>query len=282
MIATVDAGQPAREWDMNVTPLPNDPLWIKRAFSDLGLHEIAGRDANARIVEMYARAGHSEVKDDEVAWCSAAVNCWMIESSLNGTGSLAARSWLAWGRSVDITKKIPRGAVLIFRRGNSSWQGHVTLCLDDNNGILTVIGGNQSDSVSLARYSRVALMGARWPDTAGNSRTIQSLAGSGAAEMTEKAVGGAADHLADNADDIGAAIGQAQDAVQSYAMYLRIAQYALIALSLAALAYAGWRFYARHLRPREAAQVEEQGPSIDDPVIALPLRKRNRRKRMAK
>ena len=137
---------------MSTHASPDDPAWLKRAFNDLGLHELAGAAARPRIVEMYARAGHPEIKSDEVAWCSAALNAWMVETKLRGTGSLAARSWLAWGRAVDVHNTIPRGAVLDFRRGNSSWQGHVCLCLEDRDGILTVIGGNQSDGVTIARY----------------------------------------------------------------------------------------------------------------------------------
>jgi hypothetical protein len=78
------------------------------------------------------------------AWANAGAKC----------GSLAARSWLAWGRAVDLRKTIPRGAVLIFRRGRSSWQGHVCLCLEDRDGTVTVIGGNQSDAVTIVRYRK--------------------------------------------------------------------------------------------------------------------------------
>jgi uncharacterized protein (TIGR02594 family) len=155
--------------------LANDPPWLKRAFADLGLQELPGAAARPRIVEMYAKAGHPEITSDEVAWCSAAVNAWMVESNIRGTGSLVARSWLGWGRAVDRRNTIPRGAVLVLRRGKSSWQGHVCLCLQDRDGILTVIGGNQKDGVTVDRYRKAALIGARWPDTVGNSRTIQSL-----------------------------------------------------------------------------------------------------------
>jgi hypothetical protein len=72
--------------------LSNDPPWLKRAFADLGLHELPGAAAKPRIVEMYRKAGHPEIKSDEIARCSAAVNTWMVESNHRGTGSLAARS----------------------------------------------------------------------------------------------------------------------------------------------------------------------------------------------
>ena len=103
--------------------LPNDPPWLKRAFADLGLQELPGAAAKPRIVEMYAKAGHPEVTSDEVAWCSAAVNAWMVESNIRETGSLVARSWLNWGRAVDLRRTIPHGAVLIFRRGNRPGRG---------------------------------------------------------------------------------------------------------------------------------------------------------------
>jgi len=264
---------------MSMHAFPNDPPWLKRAFADLGLHELPGVAARPRIIEMYAKAGHPEIKSDEVAWCSAALNTWMVESNLRGTGSLAARSWLTWGRAVDSRKVIPRGAVLIFRRGNSSWQGHVCLCLEDNGDILTVIGGNQSDGVTITRYRRAALIGARWPDTVANSRTIQSLLGAGAAELGEKAAGSAANHVTAEADAIAHTLGQAQAEVQQYASMFRIAQYLLIALTLAALGYAIWRFVSRHLRPPAEAAIVD-GPLAEnlDLIHEKPARSPRRRR----
>jgi uncharacterized protein (TIGR02594 family) len=253
--------------------LPNDPPWLKRAFADLGLHELPGAAARPRIVEMYAKADHPEIKSDEVAWCSAAVNAWMVESNNRGTGSLAARSWITWGRAVDMRRTIPRGAVLIFRRGNLSWQGHVCLCLQDHDGILTVIGGNQRDGVTIARYRKAALVGARWPDTVGNSRTIQSLVGSGLAETAERGASQVAEHIEQNGDHIAEAIGTAQLQVTELASYLRIAQYLLIALAVAGLLYAIYQFVCRHLKPLPMPEVHEEGASIDDmPVEMNPAR----------
>lgn len=142
----------------------DDPPWLKRAFDDLGLKEVPGAKSNPRIVEMYALAKNAGVKDDSVPWCSAAMNAWMVESGRSGTRSLLARSWLEWGAKIDTSKKMPRGSVLVFRRGTSSWQGHVCLLVEDNGATLQVIGGNQSDAVTLARYKRTTLVGARWPE----------------------------------------------------------------------------------------------------------------------
>jgi uncharacterized protein (TIGR02594 family) len=262
--------------------LTNDPPWLKRAFADLGLQELPGAAARPRIVEMYAKAGHPEIKSDEIAWCSAAVNAWMVEANIRGTGSLVARSWLSWGRAVEMRKTIPRGAVLVLRRGKSSWQGHVCLCLEDRDGTLTVIGGNQSDGVTIDRYRKAALIGARWPDTVGNSRTIQSLLGSGLAETAERGAGQAAEHVELNSDQVAEALGVAQQQVAELASYLRIAQYLLIALAVAGFLYAIYRFAWRHLRPLPLPESHEEGPSIDEvPVEVTPalVRVRGRKRR---
>jgi uncharacterized protein (TIGR02594 family) len=269
---------------MSMHAFPNDPPWLKQAFADLGLQELPGAAARPRIVEMYAKAGHPEITSDEVAWCSAAVNAWMVESNIRGTGSLVARSWLSWGRAVDRRKTIPRGAVLVLRRGRSSWQGHVCLCLQDRDGILTVIGGNQKDGVTIDRYRKATLIGARWPDTVGNSRTIQSLLGSGLAETAERGAGHTAEQIEVSSDQVAEALGAAQQQVAEFASYLRIAQYLLIALAVAGFLYAIYRFVWRHLKPLPIPEVQEEGPSVDEaPVEANPtpvaVRSRKRRAR---
>jgi hypothetical protein len=206
----------------------------------------------------------------------------MVECNIRGTGSLVARSWLRWGRAVDRHKAIPRGAVLVLRRGKSSWQGHVCLCLQDRDGILTVIGGNQRDGVTIDRYRKAALIGARWPDTVGNSRTIQSLLGSGLAETAERGAGQAAEHVELNSDQVAEALGAAQQQVAELASYLRIAQYLLIALAVAGFLYAIYRFVWRHLKPLPMPEVHEQGPAIDEvpvEVTPAPIRVRGRKRR---
>lgn len=256
------------------TALPKDPKWLKAAFSDLGLHEVKGRQHNDRIVEMFTIAGHPEIKDDETAWCSAAVNTWMVEAGLRGTGALNARSWLTWGRPVNTDKAIPRGAVLVFRRGNSSWQGHVCLLLEDNGRTLVVLGGNQGDSVSIARYSREALLGARLPNTAGNSVTLKAAGTSAASQVVAQGVSTAADTLTQNADSLTTALDTAKSDITPYIDMLTYAKWAFVAISLASLAFAGYRFFTKHIKAAPEPEVEEEGASIDDG--AQPTRARRR------
>jgi len=162
--------------------------WLDEAKKDIGLKEIVGSKHNPRVLEMFAKSGHPWVTDDETAWCSAAANAWMQQAGYKGTGSLAARSWLNWGKSLN--KEIKPGAIAVFKRGNSTWQGHVAFCTgEETRTHIKVIGGNQRNAVSIANYPKSKLLDTRWPSTFGNSRTIKaqlaSLSGAGLAAVSE-------------------------------------------------------------------------------------------------
>jgi uncharacterized protein (TIGR02594 family) len=150
--------------------------WLDEAEKDLGIKEIPGRRHNPRVVEMFAQSGHPWVTDDETAWCSAAMNAWVKQAGMVGTGSLAARSWLQWGKSLN--KKVKRGAIAVFKRGNSSWQGHVAVCTGkETRTHVEVLGGNQRNAVNVRMYPKSKLLDTRWPSTLRNSRTVKASAG---------------------------------------------------------------------------------------------------------
>jgi len=99
---------------------------------------------------------------DGLPWCAAIMNaCERAAYGLQaGTGKLNARSFLSYGTKVSLNDaKV--GDILIFTRGDSSWQGHVTyLKAVKVNGFIC-LGGNQSDSVNEAFYSTAHLLGIR-------------------------------------------------------------------------------------------------------------------------
>ena len=54
------------------------------------------------------------------------------------------------------------GAVLIFERGTG---GHVGFAIGQDDANFYVLGGNQSDAVTIARIAKSRLLGARFPTT---------------------------------------------------------------------------------------------------------------------
>lgn len=152
------------EWNPDQSAWPE---WMKRAARDVGVREHAGAGTDPRIAEYYA---HTKLggapEDDHVAWCSAAMCCWMEESGYRSTQRANARSWLGWGEQL----KQPRlGCVVVLYRGNPAGSlGHVGLfCeLDVIRGHFMLLGGNQGNRVSFQRYPRERLIGYRWPSEA--------------------------------------------------------------------------------------------------------------------
>lgn len=96
----------------------------------------------------------------QVAWCAGFVNAIEKRCGRSGTGQLNARSYLKYGTPVTIPQL---GDIVVFKRGNSSWEGHVGYFVSqDNNGIL-VLGGNQSNKVCYKYYPTASLLGYRRP-----------------------------------------------------------------------------------------------------------------------
>ena len=124
--------------------------------------EIAGQRHNPRILEYFV-ATSLKATTDEVPWCAAFVNWCLREAGLEGTGSAQARSFLRWGLTIPL-EKIEPGDIVVFSRGNTSEQGHVAFFLEwssERKNCMNIIGGNQSNRVSVATYSTQRLLSVR-------------------------------------------------------------------------------------------------------------------------
>ena len=99
-------------------------------------------------------------------WCAAFVNAVLEESDIVSNNDhkypLTARAFLQWGTKVTEPKP---GDIVVFPRGNSSWQGHVGFYLKtmEINGVeyYMILGGNQSNKVSIVSYRASNALGIR-------------------------------------------------------------------------------------------------------------------------
>jgi uncharacterized protein (TIGR02594 family) len=135
----------------------------------IGLKEIAGNMDNPQILSMLKLDGDWP-EHDEVPWCSAFVNyiCWLLR--LPRSKSLMARSWLEVGKAVQL-KDAEIGDIVVLKRGTGKQPGpevtdapgHVGFYagLSDDEHLIEVLGGNQSDSVKVSRYHVDRLLGVR-------------------------------------------------------------------------------------------------------------------------
>ncbi|TXN23979.1 TIGR02594 family protein [Methylobacterium sp. WL9] len=136
------------------------PGWLVLAEGELGVKEGPGAANNPRVVKLFADAGFPGIKTDSTAWCAAAVGAMLARSGHKPSGSLAARSYEAWGVGL---KEPALGAIATKRRGNSSWQGHVGLVVGANKDQIFLLGGNQGDAWSVAGFKRSEFTSFRWP-----------------------------------------------------------------------------------------------------------------------
>ena len=134
------------------------------AKAEVGTVEWAKGD-NPKVVAYFKDSGNPGVMDDETAWCAAFVGAMLRRAGVKSTGALNARSYLDWGTPVD-RKNAQPGDVVIFKRGSSSWQGHVAFFVKDRGALIDVLGGNQSNAVNIKGYHSAALLGIRRPPKA--------------------------------------------------------------------------------------------------------------------
>jgi uncharacterized protein (TIGR02594 family) len=142
-----------------LSPISKEPIYLQCARNELGVKELSGK-ANAKRVLEYHQATTLKASSDDIAWCSSFV-CWCLETTgIKSTRSAAARSYLSWGKRIN---EPTVGCIVVFQRGNSSWQGHVGFVVGWDKTSITVLGGNQRDSVCIQKYPRSKVLGFRVP-----------------------------------------------------------------------------------------------------------------------
>lgn len=129
----------------NVTALE----WAKKR---LGEREVPGDGDNPFIVWCFAQVGRPAVTDDEIPWCAAFAGAALKDSGNHYLeGNLLAREYLKYG--VELSEP-EIGALVIMKRGSSSWQGHVAFVSYVDAHVIRYIGGNQADAVTEETISR--------------------------------------------------------------------------------------------------------------------------------
>lgn len=150
---TLDALRPTP--DAEQTSLP----WFAEAVKMRGLHE--RRDVG-RLRHWFS-ASVAWIDPREIAWCGAFVaTCyrkWDKDIRIPDN-PLGARNWQNFGKATHPAL----GACLVFWRGSpQGWKGHVGFYFGEDDTHFHVLGGNQSDAVTVARIAKTRLLASRWP-----------------------------------------------------------------------------------------------------------------------
>ncbi|KIC39351.1 NlpC/P60 family protein [Leisingera sp. ANG-M7] len=134
--------------------------WMQEAAKIRGLHE--QRDT-ARLRRWFDKSV-SWIDPRDVPWCGAFVATAHRLADPHialPENPLGARNWRDWGKSTDPV----HGATLVFWRVSPhSWQGHVGFYHGEDATHFHVLGGNQSNAVTVSRMAKERLLSSRWPD----------------------------------------------------------------------------------------------------------------------
>lgn len=147
--------------------------WYEEAKHLMGTIEFLGKDKNGKpksnpdILD-WADDLDIHFPNDDIPWCGLfvahCIGLTLQQETLPGN-PLGARQWEKYG-----DKTTPgRGAVMVFwRKSKASSLGHVGFYAGQNKdeSAYQILGGNQSNSVSLAWISKDRFLSARWPRTA--------------------------------------------------------------------------------------------------------------------
>lgn len=142
---------------------PPDPAWLALARGKMGLHEVTH---NKELLAWLRSDGRTLGDPAKLPWCGdfveTAIALALPGEVLPGNPYLA-RNWLKFGKALAAPAA---GAVAVFWRGSrAGTSGHVGFYVGEDASHIHVLGGNQSNRVSIARISRDRLLGYRWPAT---------------------------------------------------------------------------------------------------------------------
>ncbi|MDX1541093.1 MAG: TIGR02594 family protein [Geminicoccaceae bacterium] len=146
--------------------VPANLPWLAEAHRLIGTRERPGAGSNEAILGWAEDLELADYDDDDIPWCGLFVaHCVgsQLPREVLPTTPLGARTWARFGDRVSPSV----GAVMVFWRGSrDGWKGHVGFYWAEDDGAYQILGGNQSNTVSITRIARDRLLDARWPTTA--------------------------------------------------------------------------------------------------------------------
>jgi uncharacterized protein (TIGR02594 family) len=142
------------------------PRTISIGLAYFGTQEVIGRGSNRTILhwsEQLNRVGVtiSDYSDDSIPWCGLFA-AWVIYQRASNPAEVVAsplwaRNWAKYGKS---TKVAGLGDVLVFVRKGG---GHVGFYVGEDSRCYHVLGGNQSNAVTITRIQKDRCIAVRRP-----------------------------------------------------------------------------------------------------------------------
>lgn len=150
---------PAYAW---LDRVDDAPRLIREARALYGTLETPGVASNPTIMAWAKEVGLAKAySDDSVPWCGLFAALVAHRAGWPPVEApLWARNWSKFGRAVT-PKEASLGDVLVFQRPGGG--GHVGFYVGHDAGYYHVLGGNQSDAVTITRIAKSRCIAVRRP-----------------------------------------------------------------------------------------------------------------------
>ena len=139
-----------------------DLPWIVEARRYIGMAEIPGKQHNPTI-QNWLRTLKAWWADDETPWCGT-----FVAHCCRTANRDIPKDWfraLAWAEAGERLTAPAYGCIAVFSRTGG---GHVGFVVGrDRSGNLMILGGNQGNKVSIAKFSKDRVVAYVWPSVNG-------------------------------------------------------------------------------------------------------------------
>lgn len=146
--------------------------WVYEARKNIGVSEIPGKAENPTI-QKWLRSLKAWWNSESVPWCGTFA-AWCLRA---GNRSIPKHWYRALAYADYGTKlKAPAyGCLAVMQRKGG---GHVGFVVGQtsNNGDLLILGGNQGDKVSIARFPRHRITAYVWPNKGDGTKSVPNTA----------------------------------------------------------------------------------------------------------
>lgn len=143
------------------------PPWLLEAHRKLGLQE--GRD-NKTLREYLKSAGGTIGDPSKVPWCGDFVETVILKTLPHEkvpSNPYYALNWSTWGKAIDPGQ--PKlGAIMVFERRDRNGKllgGHIAFLVGHDDSNWHVLGGNQSNAITITKIAKSRKHYMRWPET---------------------------------------------------------------------------------------------------------------------
>lgn len=175
------------DWLQTIGTLPRT---IQTALELIGTREVVGKGSNRTIMDWRDTLNQAGVKisgysDDDIPWCGLFV-AWVTYKRRDNAAEVVkdplwARNWASYGNKAD---RASLGDVLVFVRNGG---GHVGFYIAEDATCYHVLGGNQSNAVTITRIEKSRCIAVRRPPYQNQPATVRQfiVAASGAISKNE-------------------------------------------------------------------------------------------------